>query len=68
MMFFKAVFALYLAAIALAAPGRPRSLVDVEGVGKLRVNPCTLGKSLSTAVEINDNQIANHDLDGVHIL
>ena len=36
MMFFKAVFALYLAAFALAAPGR---LVDVGGVGKLRINP-----------------------------
>jgi hypothetical protein len=39
-MFFKAVFALYFAAIALAAP--KSGLVSVGDVGKLRVNPCPL--------------------------
>jgi hypothetical protein len=40
MMFFKAVFALYLASIALAAP--KRDLVEFGGVGTFRVNPCPL--------------------------
>ena len=35
MMFFNAVFYLYLAALVLAAPGK---LVSVGEVGKLRVN------------------------------
>ena len=43
-MFCKAVFALYLAAIALAAP--KRDLIEVGGIGMFRVNPCLLCTSL----------------------
>jgi hypothetical protein len=42
MMLFKAVFALYFVALALAAPGHG-SGVDVGGVGKLPVKPMLTG-------------------------
>ena len=56
MMFFKAAFALYLAAIAIAAPppqGRPAGDVgsgaDGNGNGTFRLNLCLVCTSLSTA-------------------
>jgi hypothetical protein len=54
MMFFKAVFALYLAAIALAAP---KCEVKVRDVGTFRVNPRPLCTSLSTDVAVDGNDI-----------
>ena len=56
MMLFKTVFALYLAAIALAVP--KSRLVGVGDVGKLRVSPCPLilYTSLSN-VDVDDNDI-----------
>jgi hypothetical protein len=66
MMFFKAVFALYLAAIALAAPGR---LVDVGDVGKLRLNPGSsmLCTSLSN-VDVGDNEIVQDVANNAHVI
>jgi hypothetical protein len=56
MMFFKAVFALYFAAIALAAP--KSGLVRVGDVCKLRVNPCPLMLCTSLSnVDVDDNDI-----------
>jgi len=66
MMFFKAVFALYLAAIALAAPHRYGDLVEVGDVGTFRVTPCLLCTGSSTAVEVDGNDIIKNvanDLD-----
>ena len=55
MMFFKAVFALYLAAIALAAPGC--EVIDVRNIGTFQANPRPLCTSLSTDVDIDGNGI-----------
>jgi len=55
MMLFKAVFALYLAAIALAAP--KCEVIEVRDIGTFRVNPCPLCTSLSTDVEVDGNHI-----------
>ena len=68
-MFFKAVFALCLAALALAAPGHVAP-IDVGGVGdngKLRADPCPLCTSLPTAVDVNNNQIGKNIGDGSHV-
>ena len=83
MMFFKAVFALYLAAIALAAPGGGEGWGgegdggeghrgeghggDVNGIRKLLLNPCSLCTSLSTTVEVDHDNIGNGDLNHVHV-
>lgn len=66
-MFFQAVFALYLAALAIAAPGHGGPGVNVGGVGKLRVNPCSLCTSLSTAVDVDNNEIAKNIGDDSHV-
>jgi hypothetical protein len=63
-MFFKATIALYLAAFALAAP----ALISVGDIGKLRVNPCSLCISLSTAVEVDDNDIIKNVANGVDVV
>jgi hypothetical protein len=60
MMFFQAILALYLAAFALAAPGHGGPDVDAGGVGKSRVIPCSLCISLSTAVGVDNNEIAKN--------
>ena len=70
MMFFKAVFALYFAAIALAAPNR--GLVGVGDVGKFRANPrlSMLFPSLSN-VDVDNNDIIKdvaNDADVHHVL
>lgn len=65
-MFFKAAFALYLAAIALAAP--KRDVIEVGGVGMFSVNPCPLCTSLSTAVGVNGNDIIKDVADNSDIL
>lgn len=53
-MFFKAAIALYLAAIALAAP---KCEIEVRDVGTFRMNPRPLCTSLSTDVEVDGNDI-----------
>jgi hypothetical protein len=63
MMFSKAVFALYLAAITLAAPGGAGD----GGISKLRVYPCSLCTSLSTVVDVVGNTIANGVGDDIGI-
>jgi hypothetical protein len=55
MMYFKAVFALYFAAIALAAP--KSGLVGIGDVGKLRVNLCPLIVLKLINVDVDDNDI-----------
>ena len=55
MMFFKAVFALYFAAIALAAPS---GLIAVGDVGKLHVDPVMLCTSLPN-VDVDDSGITD---------
>jgi hypothetical protein len=59
MIFFKAAFALYLAAIALAAPGR---LIGVSGVGKLLRGPVMFCTSLPN-VDIDDYDIVEGIVD-----
>ena len=58
MMFFKAIFALYLAAIALAAS--KRDVINVGDVGTFRVTPRPSCTSLSTAVEVDGNDIVKN--------
>jgi hypothetical protein len=65
MMFFKAVFALYLAAIALAAPKRE---AEVRDVGTFHVDSHPLCTSLSTDVEVDGNDIIQGVANNAHVI
>ena len=62
-MFFKAIFALYFAAIALAAP--KNGLVDIGDVRELRVNLCSLMLCTRLSnVGIDGNEVIKEIVDG----
>jgi hypothetical protein len=63
-MFFQAIFALYLVAIALAAP----KVAEVRGIGTSRLNSRPLYTNLSTDVEVDGNDIIKGIANDAHVI